>query len=98
MSAGCLGVKFLPTLLLATCQADQALAAQIAVAVSIRPPATTVDVRASQQFTATLANDPSDSRMSWTVTGSGQPRDRVGAAVRASGRALWVREGETAGA
>ena len=55
-------------------QADPALAPPIAVAVTIWPPATPVDVRASQQFPATLANAPSRSGLSWTETGSGGPR------------------------
>src|SRR5206468_2731769 len=44
-----------------------------AVGVSISPGATNVSVNATQQFTATVTNDPSNKGVSWTLTQSGTP-------------------------
>src|SRR5207302_134472 len=44
-----------------------------AIAVSVSPTAANVTVTASQQFSATVANDPSNKGVSWTLTQSGTP-------------------------
>src|SRR5207302_4869955 len=44
-----------------------------AIAVSVSPTAANVTVTASQQFSATVANDPSSKGVSWTLTQSGTP-------------------------
>src|SRR5438477_142310 len=43
------------------------------IAVSVSPPTANVTVTASQQFTATVANDASNKGVSWTLTQSGAP-------------------------
>src|SRR5439155_142486 len=44
-----------------------------AVGVSVSPGTANVSVNATQQFTATVTNDPNDKGVSWTLTQSGTP-------------------------
>src|SRR5436190_773895 len=43
------------------------------IAVSVSPPTANVTVNATQQFTATVTNDPSNKGVNWTLTQSGTP-------------------------
>src|SRR2546429_9461071 len=43
------------------------------IAVSVSPPTANVTVNATQQFTATVTNDPSNKGVNWTLTQKGTP-------------------------